>query len=89
MKQAKVAITRKEHFNAAHRLHNTKWSEAKNKEVFGKCNNPNFHGHNYELEVTIVGEVDENTGYVIDTKVLSNHIQKEIINPFGIHLFLA
>ncbi|AZJ33432.1 MULTISPECIES: 6-pyruvoyl trahydropterin synthase family protein [Tenacibaculum] len=80
MKQAKVAITRKEHFNAAHRLHNTKWSEAKNKEVFGKCNNPNFHGHNYELEVTIVGEVDENTGYVIDTKVLSNHIQKEIID---------
>nr|WP_299032180.1 6-carboxytetrahydropterin synthase [uncultured Tenacibaculum sp.] len=80
MKQAKVAITRKEHFNAAHRLHNTKWSEAKNKEVFGKCNNPNFHGHNYELEVTIVGEVDKNTGYVIDTKVLSNYIQKEIID---------
>lgn len=78
----KVAITRREHFNAAHRLHNPEWSDEKNKEVFGKCNNPNFHGHNYEMEVTVIGEVKEDTGYVIDTKQLSRLIKKEVLNRF-------
>ncbi|WGH74270.1 6-carboxytetrahydropterin synthase [Tenacibaculum tangerinum] len=81
MKEPRVAITRKEHFNAAHRLHNPSWSAAKNTAVFGKCNNPNFHGHNYELEVTIIGTIHKETGYVIDTKILSNHIKKEILEP--------
>lgn len=78
----KVAITRREHFNAAHRLHNREWSDEKNKEVFGKCNNPNFHGHNYEMEVTVIGEVQEETGYVVDTKQLSYLIKKEVLNRF-------
>jgi len=78
----KVAITRREHFNSAHRLHNPEWSDEKNKEVFGKCNNPNFHGHNYEMEVTVIGEVKEDTGYVIDTKQLSRLIKKEVLNRF-------
>ncbi len=78
----RLAITRKEHFNAAHRLHNKNWSLHKNNEIFGKCNNPNYHGHNYDLEVTIVGEVNNETGYVIDTKLLSDLIKKEILDPF-------
>ncbi|MDF4204015.1 6-carboxytetrahydropterin synthase [Maribacter sp. SA7] len=78
----KIAITRCEHFNAAHRLHNAKWSEEKNKEIFGKCNNPNFHGHNYELEVKIIGYCDEETGYVIDTKILSDLIEDKILKRF-------
>ena len=78
----RLAVSRKEHFNAAHRLHNAKWSEEKNKEVFGKCNNPNFHGHNYELEVKVIGEVQEDTGYVIDTKELSNIIKIEVLDKF-------
>ena len=77
-----LAITRKEHFNAAHRLHNKHWSIEKNKEVFGKCNNPNYHGHNYELEVSIIGGVNPDTGYVIDTKLLSNIIKREILDAF-------
>jgi 6-pyruvoyltetrahydropterin/6-carboxytetrahydropterin synthase len=76
----KSAITRKEHFNAAHRLHNPHWSPEKNLEIFGKCNNPNFHGHNYDLEVTVIGYTDPLTGYVIDTKELSDLIKKEILN---------
>ena len=76
----KTAITRKEHFNAAHRLHNPQWSPEKNLEVFGKCNNPNFHGHNYDLEVTVIGYTDPLTGYVIDTKELSDLIKKEVLN---------
>lgn len=82
MEALRLAITRKEHFNAAHRLHNKKWSDQKNKEVFGKCNNPNYHGHNYELEVTIIGEVDSDTGYVIDTKLISNIIKEKIVDAF-------
>ncbi len=78
----KSAVTRKEHFNAAHRLHNVAWSDEKNKEVFGKCNNANFHGHNYELEVKIIGEIQEDTGYVIDTKILSDIIKVNILEKF-------
>ena len=78
----KVAITRKEHFNAAHRLHNPNWSDVKNQEVFGKCNNPNYHGHNYELEVTVIGFVDKETGYVIDTKQLSDLIKDNVLELF-------
>lgn len=81
-KTFKTAITRKEHFNAAHRLHNFHWSSEKNLEVFGKCNNPNFHGHNYDLEVTVIGYTDPLTGYVIDTKVLSDLIKKVVLNRF-------
>jgi 6-pyruvoyltetrahydropterin/6-carboxytetrahydropterin synthase len=78
-KQMKTSIFRVEHFNAAHRLHNNGWSEARNREVFGKCNNPNYHGHNYELEVRVSGMVDPDTGYVIDTKELSAIIQEEVL----------
>ncbi|GAB1445295.1 MAG: 6-carboxytetrahydropterin synthase [Cyclobacteriaceae bacterium] len=78
----KVAVSRKEHFNAAHRLFNPDWSDEKNDQVFGKCNNPNFHGHNYELIVTLIGEPDSNTGYVFDMKVLSDLIKKHILIQF-------
>ena len=78
-KTYKSAIIRKEHFNAAHRLHNPKWSPEKNLEIFGKCNNPNFHGHNYDLEVKVIGYTDPQTGYVIDTKELSDLIKKEVL----------
>lgn len=74
----KVTVARKAHFNAAHRLNNPSWSEAKNKEVFGKCNNPNYHGHNYNITVKVTGEIDPETGYVIDVKVLSDLIKHEI-----------
>lgn len=80
MNSFKTAITRTESFNAAHRLHNQNWSDEKNVEVFGKCNNPNFHGHNYDLDVTIIGHLDPDTGYVIDTKILSDLIKNVIIN---------
>lgn len=75
----KVAVFRKEHFNAAHRLYNPGWDMAKNDAIFGKCNNPNFHGHNYELVVKVTGEPDPETGYVIDLKVLSDLIQAEVL----------
>ena len=78
----KVAVFRKEHFNAAHRLHNPNWSEEKNQKVFGKCNNPNFHGHNYELIVKVTGEVDPDTGYVMDMKVLSDLIKERVLDRF-------
>lgn len=78
----KVAVYRKEHFNAAHRLHNPKWDEEKNTAVFGKCNNPNWHGHNYELIVRLKGEPDNETGYVYDMKVLSDLIKEEILTRF-------
>ena len=78
----KVAVYRKEHFNAAHRLFNPKWDNTKNDEVFGKCNNPNYHGHNYELIVKVVGIPDEETGFVIDLKVLSNLIQEKVTERF-------
>ncbi len=74
----RVAVFRKEHFNAAHRLHNPAWSEEQNDAVFGKCNLPNYHGHNYELIVQITGEVDPATGYVIDMKVLGDLVKKEV-----------
>ena len=78
----RIAAYRKAHFNAAHRLHNPKWSAAKNKEIFGVCNNPNYHGHNYELEVKVVGEVDPETGYLIDLKILKDLIKEHIENRF-------
>ena len=78
----KVSVYRKEHFNAAHRLNNPDWDEEKNRRVFGKCNNPNFHGHNYEMEVKITGEPMADTGFVIDLKILSYIIQMEVIEKF-------
>lgn len=78
----KVSVFRREHFNAAHRLHNSNWSDEKNSKVFGKCNNPNFHGHNYELEVKVTGEIDPETGYVVDMKVLSDIIKSNILDRF-------
>ena len=78
----KGAISRREHFNSAHRLHNKSWSDEKNLKVFGKCNNPNYHGHNYELEVKVIGTVNEDTGYVIDTKKLSDIIKNHVLDKF-------
>lgn len=78
----KVAVFRKEHFNAAHRLHNDAWDEPKNESVFGKCNNPNYHGHNYDLIVKVVGEPDPETGYVIDLKMLSDIIEENVLQRF-------
>ena len=71
----RISVFRKAHFNAAHRLHNPNWSDEKNKEVFGPCNNPLFHGHNYELEVKLTGEVDPETGYLFDLKLLKELIK--------------
>lgn len=82
MDNKRVSVFRKEHFNAAHRLHNPNWSDDKNKIVFGKCNNPNFHGHNYELIVKLTGPQNPETGYVFDLKVLSDIIREEIISRF-------
>ena len=78
----KVSVSRKEHFNAAHRLFNPDWSEEMNEKVFGKCNNPNFHGHNYTLVVSLIGEPDPQTGYVYDLKILSELIKSEIVKRF-------
>ncbi|MEQ8712992.1 MAG: 6-carboxytetrahydropterin synthase [Cyclobacteriaceae bacterium] len=78
----RVSVYRKEHFNAAHRLHNPKWSDEKNAAVFGKCNNLNYHGHNYDLTVKLTGEVDEETGYVYDMKVLSDLIKAHVSDRF-------
>ncbi|MEN8250414.1 MAG: 6-carboxytetrahydropterin synthase [Bacteroidota bacterium] len=78
----KVAIFRREHFNAAHKLWNSNWSEEKNEKVFGKCFNPNFHGHNYDVEVMVAGEVNPDTGYVMDVKVLSKLIRKHVTSKF-------
>ena len=77
-----ISVTRKEHFNCAHRLHNPNWSNEKNASFYGKCNNPNYHGHNYNLEVTITGPIDEESGYLIDMKELSDIIKEEILIPF-------
>jgi len=77
-----ISIFRKEHFNAAHRLHNPNLSESANIELYGKCNNPNYHGHNYELIVKLTGEIDPDTGYLYDTKKLSNLIKEHIIEKF-------
>ena|SRR5579871_4663117 len=78
----KVAVFRREHFNAAHRLYNPLWDDKKNFEVFGKCSNPNYHGHNYELEVKVTGEPDPQTGYVIDLKLLSDIVKENIHAKF-------
>jgi 6-pyruvoyltetrahydropterin/6-carboxytetrahydropterin synthase len=78
----KLAVYRKEHFNAAHRLHNDTLSDALNLELFGKCNNPNYHGHNYELVVKLVGEVNPKTGYVYDTKELSKLLKDHVLERF-------
>lgn len=78
----KATVIRKEHFNAAHRLNNENWSNEKNKKIFGKCNNPNFHGHNYILEVHVTGEIDTETGYVIDTKMLSEVVKENVTDIF-------
>lgn len=78
----RIAATRKAHFNAAHRLHNPQWSDEKNRAVFGLCNNPNYHGHNYEIEVTLVGEIDTETGFLIDLKVLKEIIEEEVEQYF-------
>jgi len=78
----KVAIFRKEHFNAAHRLFNPAWDDKRNTQVFGKCALPNYHGHNYELIVKITGEPDERTGYVMDMKEVSDLVKQEIIERF-------
>jgi len=79
---SKVAVYRKEHFNAAHRLNNPGWDEATNKRVFGKCNNPSYHGHNYELIIKLSGEPDPATGYVYDLKLLSDVVKAEILERF-------
>ena len=78
----KVAVFRKEHFNAAHRLNNPLWDAATNANVFGKCNNPNYHGHNYELIIKVTGVPDEATGYVYDMKLLSDLIQVNVLDRF-------
>lgn len=77
-----VAVYRKEQFNAAHRLHNPAWDDATNQQVFGKCNNPHYHGHNYELIVKVVGEPNPETGYVMDLKLLSDIVNEQIIERF-------
>ncbi|MFN8275572.1 MAG: 6-carboxytetrahydropterin synthase [Flavobacteriaceae bacterium] len=74
----KVTVSRKAHFNAAHRLFRPDWSDEQNERVFGKCNNPNFHGHNYELIASVTGEVNPETGYVIDIKDLADIIYQEV-----------
>ena len=78
----KIAVYRKEHFNAAHRLHNPSLSDAENALIFGKCNYVNYHGHNYELIVKVIGEIDPKTGYVIDLKILSDLINQNVIEKF-------
>lgn len=78
----KVAVYRKEHFNAAHRLHNPEWDAGMNEKIFGKCARPNYHGHNYELEVKVTGVPDKRTGYVMDMKLLSDLIKREVHSRF-------
>ena len=77
-----VTVSRKAHFNAAHRLYRKDWTNEKNDAVFGKCNNPNYHGHNYELIASVKGEIDQETGYVIDIKILKDIIKAEIEDAF-------
>jgi 6-pyruvoyltetrahydropterin/6-carboxytetrahydropterin synthase len=78
----RVAVFRKEHFNAAHRLHNPEWTLEENARIFGKCNNANYHGHNYDLIVRLIGEVDPKTGYVFDLKILSDLIKENVLDRF-------
>ena len=77
-----TTVCRKAHFNSAHRLHNPNWTDERNREVFGKCNNANFHGHNYELVVRVTGDVDPDTGYVMDMKVLKDLMEEEVLEKF-------
>ncbi len=78
----RISIVRKAHFNAAHRLHNPNWSDEKNAAIFGLCNSHNYHGHNYDLEVYLTGEVDEDTGYLFDLKDLKDIIKTEVEDRF-------
>lgn len=78
----RITVARQAHFNAAHRLHNPDWSDEKNQFIFGKCNNPLFHGHNYNLTVKVTGEIDPETGYVIDMKVLKKLIKEFVTDRF-------
>ena len=78
----RITVHRKAHFNAAHRLHRKDWSDEKNFEVFGKCSNPNFHGHNYDLTVSVTGEIDKETGFVLDLAILRRLIKSEIEDSF-------
>ena len=78
----KVTVSRKAHFNAAHRLYRKDWSDEQNDAIFGKCSNPNFHGHNYELIVSVTGPIDPDTGYVMDMKVLKDYIKSEVEEAF-------
>jgi 6-pyruvoyltetrahydropterin/6-carboxytetrahydropterin synthase len=78
----RVTVSRKAHFNAAHRLYRKDWSFEKNEEIFGKCNNPNYHGHNYDLIVSVTGDIDQETGYVVDVKILKDIIKSEVEDAF-------
>ncbi len=78
----RVTVCRRAHFNAAHRLYRKDWPNSKNEEIFGKCNNPHFHGHNYELIVKVTGYIDPETGYVIDVKILKDIIKSEVEDSF-------
>jgi 6-pyruvoyltetrahydropterin/6-carboxytetrahydropterin synthase len=78
----RISVFRKEHFNAAHRLFNPAWDDAKNFDVFGKCSNPHFHGHNYELIVKLTGEINPVTGFLMDLKELSDLIQVNVLEKF-------
>ena len=78
----KISVYRKEHFNAAHRLHNPGLSDEENARIYGKCNNPNYHGHNYELVVKVTGHINETTGFLIDTKELSNVMKEMVVDRF-------
>lgn len=77
-----VTVSRKAHFNAAHRLYRKDWSDEKNEQIFGKCSNPNFHGHNYELIVSVTGKINKQTGFVIDMKILKQIIKDEVEDAF-------
>jgi 6-pyruvoyltetrahydropterin/6-carboxytetrahydropterin synthase len=78
----RVTVSRKAHFNAAHRLYRKDWSTEQNNAIFGKCNNPNYHGHNYELIVSVTGAIDPETGFVMDVKILSDMIKKHVEDQF-------
>ncbi|MFL5740430.1 MAG: 6-pyruvoyl trahydropterin synthase family protein [Flavisolibacter sp.] len=79
---ARVAVIRREHFNAAHRLYKEQWNEEKNRAIFGKCSLPHYHGHNYELEIKLVGEIDPETGFVMDLKELSDLVNEKVLERF-------
>ena len=78
----RVTVSRRAHFNAAHRLYRKDWTNEKNNQIFAKCSNPNFHGHNYELIVSVTGEIDKETGYVIDIKILKAIIKEQVEQAF-------